>query len=140
MWSRARFRTPRCAGFSWFADTSCHLADASAKLQFGAKSVSGTSSCYATRSDMLRDEAELMNGPPSSYCQRQQGRCTGRLWERFGPKPPSPKTPVSLDVADWDGDGTLEIASLLICARDRFFGVQGHSKLKKEPTNLCLTV
>ncbi|CAK9020565.1 unnamed protein product [Durusdinium trenchii] len=105
-------RTPRCAGFSWFADTSCHLADASAKLQFGAKSVSGTSSCYATRSDMLRDEAELMNGPPSSYCQRQQGRCTGRLWERFGPKPPSPKTPVSLDVADWDGDGTLEIVTL----------------------------
>ena len=71
-----------CIGFSWLADSSCHLAAANATLRFLPGGVSGNRTCHATR-----PMHQQITGPRPEvvheHCQRQAGRCWAERLQGF---------------------------------------------------------
>lgn len=109
--------TDGCIGFTWLADSSCHLAGANATLRFMAGGVSGNTTCHSLRPHLQRKEDVKVH----EFCQRQPGRCTGKVHQLFAQASPQILSSGSggsaqLDLAgvavvDWDADGRLDVVT-----------------------------
>ena len=73
-------QTVGCIGFSWLADSSCHLAGANATLRSMPGGVSGNETCHSPRQH-LRMEGEVKK--VHEFCQRQSGKCVGKTYQLF---------------------------------------------------------
>ena len=74
--------TAGCVGFSWLADSSCHLANANAVIRSMPGGVSGNQTCHSPRpayQGITGPQPEVVH----EHCQRQPGRCRGGELLRF---------------------------------------------------------
>lgn len=109
--------TTGCIGFTWLSDSSCHLAGANATLRFMPGGVSGNTTCHSLRPHLQRKEDIKVH----EFCQRQPGRCTGKVHQLFAQASPQilssgSSSSAQLDLAgvavvDWDADGRLDVVT-----------------------------